>query len=88
MARDAERARRRELERNYNKIEKRVLPPTLTEASRVWLAKRVALAESTRKTYSAALNHIKALLGTNLVCDLTSKDIASYQKARLAHSLR
>jgi len=84
LARDAERARRRELERNYNKIEKRVLPPTLTEASRVWLAKRVALAESTRKTYSAALNHIKALLGTNLVCDLTSKDIASYQKARLA----
>ena len=37
LARDAERVRRRELERNYNKVEKRALPPTLTEAAKVWL---------------------------------------------------
>ncbi len=84
LARDAERARRRELERNYNKIEKRILPPTVTEATKVWLAKRVALADSTRETYEAALKHVKGLLGTKLVCEITSKDIASYQKARLA----
>ena len=84
IARDAERARRRELERNYNKIEKRTLPPTVTEAVKLWLEKRTALAESTRETYDAALKHVKAILGTSLVCDITSGDIASYQKARLA----
>jgi hypothetical protein len=35
IARDAERTRRRELERNYNKIEKRMLPPTVSEAAKV-----------------------------------------------------
>lgn len=84
LARDAERARRRESERNYNKVEKQVLPPTLAEASKGWLEKRVALGGSTRETYDAALKHLKAFLGTSLACDITSKDIASYQKARLA----
>src|SRR5689334_11051703 len=84
VAREAERQRRRGLERNYNKIEKRVLPPTVAEASKTWLDKRAALADSTRETYEAALKHVKALLGTNLVCDITSKDIATYQRARLA----
>ena len=48
LARDAERVRRRELERNYNRVEKRALPPTVAEAVKVWLQKRVALADSTR----------------------------------------
>ena len=84
VARAAERQRRRELELKYNKIEKRVLPPTLAEATKVWLDKRVALKDSTGETYQAALKHVKALLGSTLVCDITSKDIAEYQKARLA----
>lgn len=84
VARDAERQRRRELERNYNKIEKRTLPPTLTEAAKDWLGRRVALADSTRETYEVALKHVKAMLGTNLVCEITSKHIGSYQRARLS----
>jgi integrase len=84
IARDAERTRRRELERNYNRIEKRTLPPTVSEASKTWLEKRAALAASTRETYDAALKHVKAMLGTNLVCELTSEHIASYQRARLS----
>lgn len=82
--RDAERTRRRELGRNYNKIEKRLLPPEVTEAIRVWLAKRVALAESSRETYEPALKRVRALLGTKLACEPGATDIASYQKARLA----
>ena len=84
IARDAERQRRRELERNYNKIEKRILPPTVTEATKAWLGKRLALADSTRETYEAALKHVKSMLGTHLVCEITSKHIAGYQKARLS----
>jgi len=75
---------RREPERNYNRIEKRTLPPTVSEPAKVWLDKRVALAESTRETYEAALKHVKAMLGTNLACELTFEDVASYQKAGLS----
>ena len=84
LARDAERVRRRELERNYNRVEKRALPPTLAEAIKGWFQKRVALADSTRETYEAALKHVKTLLGTHLVCEITAKHISGYQKARLA----
>ena len=37
MARAAERQRRTELERKWNKLEKRVLPPTLNTAATNWL---------------------------------------------------
>ena len=47
LARDAERQRRRELEERWNRIEKRRLPPTFTEASKRWLEKRACLASNT-----------------------------------------
>lgn len=84
VARDAERQRHKEREKKYNKVEKRAMPPTLSEAAKLWLEKRTALAECTRETYETPLKHVKALLGANLVCEITSKAIADYQKARLA----
>lgn len=86
LARDAERQRRRELEEKWNRIEKRKLPPTLTEASKRWLERRAALCESTRETYEAALKHLRAMLGSVLVCEIDARDIVAYQRARLAQN--
>jgi len=84
VARDAERQRRRELEKSWNHIEKRTLPPTLAEAAKRWLAKRTGLASNTRETYEGALKHLREVLGTMLVSEINSRSIVSYQKARHA----
>jgi integrase len=84
LARDAERQRRRDLETKWNRIEKRSLPPTFTAAAKHWLEKRAGLASNTLETYKAALKHVKAFLGTMLVCEIEARDIGTYQKARLA----
>jgi integrase len=84
VAREAERQRRRELEKKWNRIEKRSLPPTLTEAARRWQEKRTALASGTRERYDAALKHLREELGNMLVCEIEARDIVAYQKVRLA----
>jgi hypothetical protein len=84
VARDAERHRRRELEKKWNRIEKRILPPTLTQATKRWIEKRASLASNTLETYQAALKHVRALLGSMLVCEIEARDIVGYQKCRLA----
>jgi integrase len=83
VAREAERQRRRELERKWNRIEKRSLPPTLAEAAKRWQEKRTALASNTVERYEAALVHLRGVLGSVLVCDIEAKDIVAYQKVRL-----
>jgi integrase len=84
LARDAERHRRRELEEKWNRVEKRKLPPTLNEASKRWLTRRAGLATGTRVTYEAALKHLRALLGSALVCEIEATDVVAYQKVRLS----
>jgi integrase len=84
VAREAERQRRRQLEESWNQITKRKMPPTFEQASREWLAKRVALAASTRETYAHALKHLNASLGKSLICDIEARDVAAYQNARAA----
>jgi len=86
VARNAERQRRRELEEKWNRIEKRQLPPTLTQASKQWLAKRAGLAEGTRETYEAALEHLRKYFANTLVCEIEARDVADYQNKRLAQS--
>ncbi len=83
LARDAERQRRRDLEASWNRIEKRKLPPTLTQASKHWLEKRASVSPSTRETYSAALKHLRTTLGSALICEINARDIVAYQGARL-----
>lgn len=80
LAREAERQRRRELEKRWNRIEKRSLPPTLTEAAKRWLEKRAALASGTRQTYEAALKHLRGILGNMLVCEIEPRDIVAYRR--------
>jgi integrase len=84
LAREAERNRRRELANSWNRIEKRTLPPTVSEAAKRWLVKRASLATGTRKTYEAALVHVKIALGHKLVCEIQARDVVGYQRARLA----
>ena len=84
IAREAERQRRRDLENKWNRIEKRSLPPTLTEAVKRWLENRAGLASNTLETYEGALKHVKASLGTTPVCEIEARHIVAYQKVRLA----
>jgi hypothetical protein len=50
LAREAERQRRRELAEKFNGVQKRKLPPTISQASKFWIGKRAGLAASTRET--------------------------------------
>jgi len=86
ICREAERQRRYELAEKFNGVQKRTLPPTIFQASKLWIQKRAGLAMVTRETYEAALVHVRAKLGTSLVCDVTARDVAEYQRKRLAES--
>lgn len=83
LAREGERQRRHELERKWNKVEKRTLPPTFSSAAERWLEKRKSsLTPSTVKTYGAAVKHLRAAFGATLVSDLTAAEIARFQQSR------
>lgn len=84
IARDAERMRRRELERGYNGIDKQQRAQLLGVAADNWLeAKKSHL--SPRSVIIEQLNfkHLKPFFGGMLICDIRGDDIASYQSARL-----
>src|SRR5689334_12319768 len=71
VARDAERQRRRELERTYNKLEKRTLPPTFEKASREWQQSRVdRVSSATIEADNRALKHLVPVFGGRLLCDI------------------
>ncbi len=84
VAREAERSRRRQLEAQWNRIEKKKLPPTFERASGEWLRKRAALKDGTREAYEHALKHLNGFFGKRLICDIDAVDVAAYQKARTA----
>jgi integrase len=71
------------LEKKWNRIEKRTLPPTLAEAAKRWQEKRTALASNTLERYEAAVEHLRGVLGNILVCEIQARDIVAYQKLRL-----
>jgi len=85
VAKEAERARRRELEESYNRIiKRRTLPPTFERAGSTWLeAEKPHLAERTYEIYEVALRcHLKPELGKLLLCDIDAARIARYQARR------
>src|SRR5499427_9667506 len=84
VAKEAERARRRELEESYNQIKRRTLPPTLDRAGSDWLeAEKPHLAERTYEIYEVAYRcHLKPELGSLLLCDIDASEIAAYQAKR------
>jgi len=84
VAKEAERARRRELEQAYNHIPKRERMPLFSPAAELWLASKAGLAESSRLRYSECIAHLKEEFGKRLVCDVDGDDVAEYRRKRLA----
>ena len=84
VAKDAERARRRELEQAYNRIPKRERVPLFSHAADVWLASKAGLAEKSQERYQQCVTHLKEEFGKGLVCDVDANDIAEYRRKRLA----
>jgi integrase len=83
LAKDAEHARRRELERAYNRIPKRERMPLFSRAADLWLANKAGLAPRSQERYEQCVTHLKDEFGKQLVCDADANDIAEYRRKRL-----
>jgi integrase len=84
IARDAERARRRDLELAVNRVKKRAPMPLFSVAAREWLASRVDLAANTVEAYEHFVETLTKQFGKRLVCNIDEQDIATLQRKRLA----
>ena len=84
VAREAERQRRQELVRMYNRIPRKIKMPLFDLAADEWLASKTGLAPKTHRAYKDRLVPLKSAFGDRLVCDITQADIAEYQNCRLA----
>jgi integrase len=87
IARDAERARRRQLEQSINGIVKRERPPLFSVAAKEWFDSKTALTPLGRAYYEQYIRKLKAHLGTCLVSDITAADIAILQRKRQGEGL-
>src|SRR5580698_8542219 len=84
VAKDAERARRREMEDSYNGIKRRDRAKLFSIASDEWLAlKSLTLAKSSQRIERDNLKHLCPQFGKRLVTDIQAKDVSRYQQARL-----
>jgi len=83
IAKEAERARRRQLEDGYNGIVRREKAQTFPIAAKRWLDSRLAhVAPKTVDLYELATDHLKKHFGRLLLSDISAADIASYQGKR------
>ncbi len=84
VAREAERARRRELEEAFNRIKKPRAVQLFSLAAEKWLrAKEAHLAPRSVVIERANLKHLSPFFGKLLLCDITGEDMARYQGERL-----
>jgi hypothetical protein len=82
VAREAERASRREFELGLNRIRPRQRMPLFSVAADEWLASRVGLAPGTLDRYRHQIALLKKEFGGRLISDITSEDVAALQKKR------
>jgi hypothetical protein len=82
IARDAERARRRQLEQSVNGIIKRERMPLFKVAAEEWLKSKVALTPLGRVYYRQYVGKLVRHLGACLVSDITAADIVTLQRKR------
>ena len=83
VAKDAEKARRRELEESYNGIKRRDRAKLFSVAAEEWLViKSLTLAASSQRIERDNLKHIRPHFERPLVTDIQAKDVSRYQKAR------
>jgi integrase len=84
VARDAERARRRELEGSFNCISKPRTAQLFSPAAEMWLKAKIAhLSPRSVIIERANLKHINPYFGKMLICDIVADDISHYQATRL-----
>jgi integrase len=84
VAKEAERARHRELEQGFNRIERQRVAQLFSVAAENWLAaKKAHLAPRSVAIERANLKHLNPFFGKMLICDIRGEDIARYQAARL-----
>ena len=84
LARDAERARRHQLEVGFNRIPQRKQAPLFSTAAREWLAEKAGLSPKTKLGYEQRINPVLAKLGQRLLCDVGVPEVVQYRNARLA----
>ena len=86
LARDAEQARRRQLELSINGVTgRRALPPTFERAAEQWLeARKHLIRPNTDKMARIALKQVIPIFGPKLLCDIDVRSIQEYQQRRLA----
>jgi integrase len=85
VAKDAAKARRRELEETYNGIKRRDRAKLFSVAAEEWLViKSLTLAASSQRIERDNLRHVRPHFERRLVTDIQAKDVSRYQHARLA----
>jgi integrase len=84
IARDAERARRRDLELGVNRIQRRERVPLFSVAAREWLATKSTLSAKSRERFEHHIGTLAQEFGGRLVCDIGADDIAALQRKRCA----
>ena len=84
VARDAERARRRELEQGFNRIEGQRTATLFSVAAEDWImSKRAHLAPRSIIIEQANLKHLNPFFGKMLLTDVRGGDVSRYQAERL-----
>jgi len=84
IAKDAERARRRELELGYNGLSKQQRAQMFSVIAENWIeAKTAHLSPRSVTIEKLNLKHLNPVFGGMLICDITPDAIAAYQRARL-----
>lgn len=80
LARDAERARRRQLEEGFNSLSPRVTPISFTQAAEEYLStKALTLQPRSHDIERRGVAHLKSMFGNKLLNDITAADIRKYQ---------
>jgi integrase len=87
IAREAERAWRRELELAVNGLAKRERPPLFPVAAKDWLQAKTALTRLGRIYYGQYIGKLIRYFGNRLVSDITAEDVASLQRKRQSEGL-
>jgi len=86
VAKEAERARRRELEESYNGISRRPRVLLFPAAAAVWMElKSLTLAPSSLRIERDNLKHLLPHFGKLLLSDIQAQDIRAYQQARVSN---
>jgi hypothetical protein len=87
VAREAERARRRNLELGINRIGKRERTPLFAIAAKEWIEAKVGKSESTLRNYRHYVESLTSEFKDRLVCDIDISDIRALQTKRLKQGL-